>query len=202
MIRDSALLSALKSLQNVDHVQLEHPLNPTPEETPKFIFRNPVNDQILFHAQELQTSYKNQRRSFHFRLLSPVLKEPILNIYRRKIQRFSLGNEHLIVKTPFNRDYGFIDQMSWWTCGFKLDIKDLNGKTRLRLQCQENPLSCFGSFRNFVILDEQNEEIGIIQRENSSELSNNYDVKFPANLDVNLKALILATVLLVVRRER
>lgn len=201
-IKDTALLSALDSLQSLTHIQLEQPFELLDPQK-KFIFH--TNGQILFYGAEQAEFRANSRgRAFHIKILSPLLLDEVLNVHRKKGVNYlpCFGTEHMKITSPMGQNFGFIDQVSKnWSCFLDLNIQDSDGKKLLSIRDISKGKTMFNCFRmkDFQILDLQKKVVGTIVEEDYSNSAYIYHITFLSELDVKEKALVMAATLMMVR---
>lgn len=198
-----ASVTALESLRDLDSIILENSFEVCDDEK-KFIFRTRQH-QVLFYGADDPSDFRilNRYRPFHVKLLSPVLKEEVMNVYRAAwtLCYPLLGAEQVKVTSTVNDvNLGYVDEVArWWSFGLALDVKDADGKILLLIRDRSSRAfwKC-NQKKTFQILDTKRALVGYISEEASTAYSSFFAIGFSPTLGVHEKALVMAAALMLV----
>lgn len=200
---------SLDSLKDVDNIWVEVLLSPT-DMRKQFSIRG-KSGELLFYGSEKLSNFVGQGRGrrFHLVLLTPNMKE-VLNVVRKEIMIWFCcfcGNvcmEQLRVSmVRKDKLVGTVDQVKKCSRGIRLDVMDAKGKKVLQLRGPSHFFACCGLITyKFDVLDLNGKVIGRIARDSSSTFAHNYQLSFPATLDLKIKAVLLGVCFMLVSGSR
>lgn len=195
----------LDSLKDLDNIWVEVLLSPT-DMRKQFSVRG-KSGELLFYGSEQMSNFRGQGRGRRFQLLllSPNMKE-VVNVVRKEIMIWFCcfcGNvcmEQLRVSmVRKDKLVGTVDQVKKCSRGLRLNVMDAKGKKVLQLRGPSHFFACCGLISyKLDILDLNGKVIGRIARDASSTFAHNYQVSFPATLDLKIKAVLLGVCFMLV----
>lgn len=200
----------LEVFNPLDHLWIELLLEST-DPRKKFTVRDPTGHLLFYGGERLENfSGRGRGRRFHMTLLTPDLKE-VVNIYRKEVAIWmgcfcnATCMEQLKITAAAGAKeklWGTVDQVTKWTPGVLLDVKNSKGKSLLRLRGPKSNATCCGFWAPvFEIYDDNSKVVGVLKQELSTAFAHNFNLSFPVALNEKLKVMLVCICFMVAYRN-
>lgn len=214
---NGAILPGLESLVDVDHILVKQKtefmefFNSVEEANQYSIFDG--EGQLLFHAVEKSNFFARnligKSRGFTMPIKNPQMQDVFVLQRPFRCTMFGLCSprctEFVSVQSAQGAHLGCFDQISPKCCSMNMfyAIKDENDDIRLRIRFPSTMSCC--SDMQFEVVDMEGNVLGEIRKKWAGfkkeffTQADNFGITFPIDLDVKLKALLVAACILLVR---